>query len=216
MNGKPPIDADAQMIGAILADAEAQTTKIAEEARSTVDAELKSIEAEAKAVREEIVGRAKDKAQRLRARGQALAAVEARRIVLRARESAIQSILTQVKEQLAVLRLDDAAYRASLLFLAEEAVRGVSEPVVQLAVAKRDSHLLDSDFQFALKNGVSKSLGIGPDIRFAFDLADTAGGCVARSGDGRIVFDNTFTRRFERALRSLRAAILKEAPNCHE
>jgi len=212
MSGDTSIGADTQMVNSILADAEAQVAKILAEAKVTADAELSKADEEANAVRADLLNRATEKAKRLCSREQALATVEARRSDLRAREAAVQKVFELTLAELAVLHASPQAYRESLMFLASEALRGISEPHVRLSFADADRAVVDPPFLEALQAEMLKRLSSTPKIEVSFDLPDPRGGCIAKSPSGHVTFDNTYTQRFERAKRSLRTAILKEVP----
>ena len=104
------------------------------------------------------------------------------------------------------LRAADAATRREdLLHLASEAAARVGGPAIEIMVAPDDLVLADPTW-CALVAGT-----IGAAVTVAADAAVT-GGCIARSANGRLNYDNTFaarTRRFEGAWRSALSELLE-------
>ena len=103
------------------------------------------------------------------------------------------------------LRAADAATRRDdLLYLAGEAAARVGGPAVEIIVAPDDLALADPTWCAQVAGT------IGAAVTVAVDAAVT-GGCIARSADGRLNYDNTFTartRRFEGAWRSALSELL--------
>lgn len=99
---------------------------------------------------------------------------------------------------------ETATRREDLLHFACEAAASVGGRTVEIVVAPDDLPLLDS----AWRGQVTATLGAAVTVS-----ADTAvsGGCIARSADGRLNYDNTLaarTRRLERAWRSALSELL--------
>ena len=216
MSGEVPDSGQIEMAKSIVADAEAQIQAILEQARAAAAAETDKAAGEANATRAEILAKAGEKATKLNTREQALAKAEARRIELNAREAAISTVLERIQKELSALRADSDAYRQSLQMLAVEAIQGIAEPEVKLRFAAIDQTLVNSEFLEAVNTKAQARTGHNCAVHVLFDLADAGGGCSAESVSGRIIFDNTFARRLERARRSLRTAIVREAAKYNE
>jgi vacuolar-type H+-ATPase subunit E/Vma4 len=103
------------------------------------------------------------------------------------------------------LRIADAATRREdLLHLACEAGARVGSPAVEIVVAPDDLALADPAWR------VEVAATIGAAVTVSADAAVT-GGCIVRSADGRLNYDNTYaarTRRFEGAWRSALSELL--------
>ena len=99
---------------------------------------------------------------------------------------------------------DTATRREDLLLLACEAAARVGGPAIEIVVAPDDLALADPPWRAQLAAMTDTAVTV---------LADTAvtGGCIARSADGRLSYDNTFvarTKRFEGAWRSTLSELL--------
>jgi len=198
------------IIQKILEDAEAQARRILDGARRTGDSHRKKAETEAARVRQEIMDQAQAKADTLRAKEIATARMEAKRILLAAREEVVNAALHRIEEELAGLRKSEG-YREILLRLAREAIQAIGGSKVVLKLSKADEGLVDQDFLAELERTLvadEAKARVEIDVRFEADLDD--GGCIATSGDGRIIFDNTFTGRFERMKPELRSMLIRE------
>jgi vacuolar-type H+-ATPase subunit E/Vma4 len=97
------------------------------------------------------------------------------------------------------LRTADAATRREdLLHFASEAAVRVGGPAIEIVVAPDDLALADSAWRAEVASTTDAAVTVSAD-------AAVSGGCLARSADGRLHYDNTFaarTRRFEGAWRS--------------
>ena len=205
------MNADLEMTQAILADADAQARKCIEAAEASAAEALGKARAEADQTRAEIMARGEEKARRLRARETAVVNIECRRILLNARESAVQQVFHAIDAACGELRADAAQYALSLRAVAAEAVRGVGGDAVELMVHENDEALVDAAFIEALTTAAAPTT-----VAIRYTLADTSGGCVAVSRDGHITLNNTYARRLERMKRALRATIMREVADHHE
>jgi vacuolar-type H+-ATPase subunit E/Vma4 len=199
-----------EIIGKILGDGRARADRVKENARRSADAEKRKAQAEAERIRKESLDRAKRKAAVHRSKEVAGGHVEAKRILLRAREEAISGVFDTIRQELEKIHRDTARYRKSLVRLAGEAVRAIGEPEVEVVIGKEDE-----DFAVGkLVSDIVEDLGSqgikGIRIETVVDPGITGGGCVARSTDSRVIFNNTFERRLERMKPSLRSTIVSE------
>jgi vacuolar-type H+-ATPase subunit E/Vma4 len=99
---------------------------------------------------------------------------------------------------------DEATRREDLLRLAREAAARIGGPAVEVVVAPDDFPLADSEWRARLSATLAGAVTVSAD-------AAVNGGCLVRSGDGRLNYDNTFitrTRRFEGAWRSALSELL--------
>lgn len=199
-----------KMVEKILQEGESQAKRLLDNARRTEAAELRKAEGEAEKVRAEILHQATAKAKALRSKEVASANVQAKRVLLRAREDAISGVFATLEQKLARLRDNPEEYRRALLALAIEAVSGVGASEVRLKIDEADRTLVDQTFVEQIAKGVADRTGGEATIKIETDAAVSGGGCVAMSADGRVVLDNSFGRRLERAKPELRSVIANE------
>jgi vacuolar-type H+-ATPase subunit E/Vma4 len=199
-----------EIIQKILGDGEARAGHILDNAKRTADAEKRKAEAEAGKVRKEILDKAMRKAAALKSKEIAGAHIEAKRVLLRAREQAISRVFETIREALIKVHEDTPRYRKALVGLAVEAVRAIEDAQVTVVLGKDDEALTESDLVQEI-NGRLASEGLdGVSVEISIDPAVSGGGCLARSKDSRVIFDNTFARRLERLKPSLRSTIVSE------
>ena len=193
----------------ILDDAELEAQRILENAATIAEAEIARANKEAQQIQREILAQAEEKALKLKSRRLATSKIEAKKILLRAREEAVLIVFKQIEEQLNGIRQNPDRYRHALKNLATEAITGVGEPEVVLQVNGADGPIVDQAFWDDVKNAVSRSSGEEVGIAIQFNELVMGAGCVAKSTNGRVVFDNTFHRRFERMKPNLRPLIVR-------
>jgi vacuolar-type H+-ATPase subunit E/Vma4 len=201
---------EASMIEKILGDGRAQAERLLESARRSAEAERRKTEAQAEKARREILNRAERKIKTLRSKEIATGHIESKRILLRAREEAIAKIFGTIEQELYKVRQQPSEYKDALRNLALEAVAAIGMSEVVLKVAREDKALIGEAFVEDITARVRSGAGRDVKVALEFDPALSAGGCVAASSDGRIVFDNTFKRRLERMRPALRSVIVRE------
>lgn len=199
-----------EIIDKILADAASQAQRAIDNARKTAEAEIDKARNEGQKIQTEILAQAEEKAQKLRLREVSTAKLEAKRILLRAREKAVSKVFAQIEGELNGIRDDPDRYKRSLGNLAAEAILGVGESEVVLKLSRADEAFVDDAFVDDVRRSVMERSGGEIRIDVEFDPAEAGGGCVAKSADGRIVFDNTFRRRLGNMKPRLRSLIVKE------
>jgi len=205
-----------EIVDKILADAESQAQKAIDNARRMAEAEADKARKEGRKIQDEILAQAEETAEKLQLREVSTAKIEAKRIALRAREKAIAKVFAQIEQELEEIRGDPDQYRLSLGNLATEAVMGVGEPEVVLRVSRADKALVDDAFIDDVRRRVGERSGGSVKVDVRVEPTDMGGGCVARSKEGRIVFDNTFRRRLGSAKPRLRSLIVKELMKTNE
>ena len=192
----------------ILADAQAQARKLVDNAGRSAEAESRKTEREIAKIEEDIRAGWDAKVEKLRMREVSTARVEARRIILNAREEAVKRVFAEIGQGLEHLRTDPGRYRESLRNLAAEALTAIGGGEAVLRICERDSAVAGEAFAQDLGTYLGRT-GEGPRFRIEYEGRDNGGGCIASSPDGRIVFDNTFGRRLERLRSELRALIIE-------
>jgi vacuolar-type H+-ATPase subunit E/Vma4 len=198
------------IIEKILGDGEAQARRVVDNARRSEQSEMRKAEAEADKIRKEIVSKAEAKAGTLRSKVIATGHIEAKRMILRAREQAISRVFETIARELEKVRENPADYRKALGNLAVEAITAVGGPEVTLKICKEDQSLADDALLAEISRRAGDETGSETKVTLEIDPGLTGGGCIAVSGRGRIVFDNTFGRRLERMKPALRSVIVRE------
>ena len=202
--GTPP---EAAIIGQIIGDAEDQARRLIENAGIGVTAEEKKAEREKARFEEDLRAGWDSRVEKIRTREVSTARIEARRLLLNARELAVARVFDEIRAGLGHLREDPGRYRESLKRLAVEAVSAVGGDEVVLRLSERDRGLADEAFTKAVMEASGRAGDAGA-LKLEFHAVDSGGGCVAASPDGRVVFDNTFARRLERMRSELRSYII--------
>jgi vacuolar-type H+-ATPase subunit E/Vma4 len=126
-----------------------------------------------------------------------------RQLALESRERWMTRVVALGLEQLR--NADAATRRADQLHLACEAAARVGGPQVQIVVAPDDLALAGPAWRAEMAASVDVSVTVSADPA-------VTGGCIARSADGRLNYDNTFatrTRRFEAAWRAALSELLQ-------
>lgn len=199
-----------EIIGKILSDGEARAGRVLDNARRSAESETRKAEAEAEKVRKEILGQAKRKAAALTSKEVAGGHIEAKRILLRAREEAIAKVFDTVRQEMEKLHGDTSRYRKALVNLAVEAVRAIGEAEVTIEFGKEDEALTGEDLVSDITGRLGSEGMAEVKIDVVVDPGVRGGGCVGRSKDLRVIFNNTFHRRLERMKPSLRSTIVNE------
>jgi vacuolar-type H+-ATPase subunit E/Vma4 len=207
---KPDTAPEEGIIAKILGDAEAEAKRVVDNARRSERSEKRKAESEAAKIRGDIVGKAEAKAGTLKSKVIATGHIEAKRMVLRAREEAITKVLEMIERELKTMRKNPAEYRQALANLAVEAVSAVGESEVTLKFGEADDHLADDGLIGEITRRAAERSKREIKITREIDPAITSGGCVAVSKEGRINFDSSFARRLERMKPALRSVIVRE------
>ncbi len=194
----------------IISDGESQAKRVVDNARRSERSEKRKAESEANTIRKDIVGKAEAKAGTLKSKLIATGHIEAKRMVLRAREEAISKVFETIEQELHKIRENPAEYRKALTNLAVEAISAVVESEVTLKMGEEDKHLADDNLLEEIRQRACERAGRELSITLEIDPALTGGGCVAVSGQGRVNFDNSFSRRLERMKPALRSVIVRE------
>ena len=210
MSEKPSRGSEDEIIGKIMSDGRARAARVLDNARRSADGEKHKAETEAERIRKEMLDQVKRKVATLKSKEIAGGHIEAKRILLRAREEAISKVFDTIWEELGKLHEDRPRYGKALVNLAAEAVRAIGEAEVTVALGREDEALAGSGFVSGITGTLASEGMADIKIDVVVDPAIGGGGCVARSKDSRVIFDNTFKRRLERMRPSLRSAIVSE------
>ena len=175
------------VIAAIREDAQAEVDRVERDADRAIarlrdeDAALPVVVADADA---------RIRQARREAREQAAAEDWAdRQAALGARETWTRAVVAAAMPRL--VGQPDAARRTDLLRLAREAVARLTDRDCEILIARRDAGLADEAWGRSLDQTTGKRVTVT-----ASD--EIEGGCIARTKDGRIRFDNTYAARVRR------------------
>ncbi len=199
-----------QIVETILAEADARAKEIVENAERAAKAQVEKAQRQADVIRADILADAQHRSEKVRERETASGQIEAKRMLLRAREELTARVLDQLEGCLRTIRQDPDESNRSLWNLAGEAVCAVGQSEVVLKVGKADAGLVDEALAERLAAEASDEAGRSIAVTLQLDERDLGGGCIAQSPDGRIVYDNTYPKRMERGRKDLRARIVKE------
>ncbi len=201
----PDTGPESAIIESILSDARSEADRIIAKAKRALESQQKKAEMEATKIKEDAISRATTEIERIRKREISIAKMEAKRILLGARERLISMALERIRERLSELRREPA-YRESLLNLSSEAIGSIGANRVILRFSNIDSKLIGQSFIDELRRRV----GGEAEVEVRTDLGDDKAGCIALSSDQRVVFDNTYDARIKRFEQALRAKIAEE------
>jgi vacuolar-type H+-ATPase subunit E/Vma4 len=210
MNREAGSSPEEEIVEKILNDGEAQAARVIDGARRSETAEKRKAQGEVEKLRKEVLAQAESKARALRSKEIASAKIEAKRLLLRAREEAVSKVFTAVEREVAKIRENREEYRRVLISLAVEAISAVGGSRVILRIDENDRALMDDAHVEQIIQGVAKRTGGKITVNLESDPVLHGGGCVAASADGRVIFDNSFRRRLERMKPELRSVIAKE------
>ena len=151
-----------EIVEKILADAESQAQRAIENARRVAQAEADKARKEGRKIQAEILAQAEDKVEKLKLREVSTAKIEAKRILLGAREEAVAKVFTQIEGDLNEIRQNSDQYRRALGNLAADAILGVGEREIVLKVSRADKALVDDAFIDDVRRRVSERSGAEP------------------------------------------------------
>lgn len=201
----PEIAPESVMVEKMLSDARSEADRIIEKARFALESGQKRAEIEAEKIRKDMRARKMGQIEKIRKREISLARMEARRTLLNAREKLISIAYESIRRRLSDMRREPI-YRESLLNLSSEAIKSVGADRVILRFSNLDQNVVDQGFLDELLKRIDKRI----EVEVRMDLSDEKAGCIAVSGDQRVVFDNTYDARMKRLERTLRARIVEE------
>ncbi|MGQ9603665.1 MAG: V-type ATP synthase subunit E [bacterium] len=201
----PEIAPESVMVEKMLSDARSEADRIIEKARFALESGRKRAEIEAEEIRKDMIARTVGQIEKIRKREISLAKMEARRTLLNAREKLISIAYESIRRRLSDMRREPI-YRESLLNLSSEAIKSVGGDRVILRFSNLDRNVVDQGFLDELLKRTDKRI----EVEVRMDLSDEKAGCIALSGDQRVVFDNTYDARMKRLEQTLRARIVEE------
>ncbi|HOF38648.1 MAG TPA: V-type ATP synthase subunit E [Candidatus Hydrogenedentes bacterium] len=204
-----------QIVESILADADAQASRIIESAESAAADARKQAQMEGERGRDEVLEATRERCAKLRTQELATARIEARRLLVAARESVAERVLAQIEKKLEAVRRSPEMCAKSLRNLAAEAAAAIALPEVVVRIYKDDAAFLSDAFPGEVAADPRAAAAGVSRVILQLDSHDSGGGCIAQSTDGRIVYDNTYKTRMQRKRRELRAMIVEDVINSH-
>ncbi len=188
--------------------AEAEGRGIIEEARKGADQKRKGAEAQALRIKEEALERAEARAESMRETQLANLAMQKKRIRLRRNEEIMQLVIGRVVSSLEE-RVDTPEYAEALEKWAVEACLGLGMDAAILETSPAERKYFDAPALQKIRQKV-RDRG-GPRIELSLSDKSTDGaGVVARSPDGRVVYDNRIRTRIRRNENTLKKIIYQE------
>lgn len=185
----------------ILQDAQRRAERTRKRAEREAKKILKEAEAEAGATAEKALGAAQRRADRIADSILATVGQEAQRARLEAREAELTKLFERAIERLADRSTRD--YPAVLATLAAQAIGAMRTDAVVLAFAGPDRPIVTE----AWLEDVRRRAGGNVAVSVSDAPAPIRGGVVARSADGRLLYDNSFAARLERRRPELRQQV---------
>lgn len=207
---------EVEIIKSIMTEADAKARSALDSAKNTIEVEDAKARKESEEIKRDIIAKAEETARRLQTREEATASVEAQRILLMAREEAVEKVVLAIETELKELRGDSTQYRTGLMNLALEAVLAIGTAETRLYLSTADHALVGSGFLETLNSQARELSGNQLAVSVEIAQTDLGGGCIAQSLDGRVVFDNTFSKRLARMKEQLRLSIIEEISKNHE
>ncbi len=204
-----------QIIESILSDADAQASRIIESAENAARAAREKARIEGERGRDESLAKARERCAKLYAQELATARIEAKRLLLAAREDVAERVLGQLEERLDAVRRSPETYARSLRNLAVEAVAAIGQPEVVVRISPADAALVGDSFASEVASDSRAAAAGVSSVTLQLEACDLGGGCIAQSPDGRVVYDNTYRTRMQRKRRELRAMIVRDVMNSH-
>jgi len=141
---------------------------------------------------------AQERGERLAQAVLATLEAEAQRELLAAREGELDKLFEQARQRLADKGGYD--YPAVLAVLAAQAIEAMAAPEVVLELNDGDRAIATEAWLADLRGRVGREVAIA----VADGAAPIDGGLIARSADGRLLYDNSFAARLERLRPDLR------------
>ena len=134
--------------------------------------------------------------------------MEAGRLVLQAREDAINSLFKRIEDRVRDIPNDIAEYRIALTNLLTEAITAIGTEVVSVYLSVTDRDLANEIMLEQVKRRVHENTHRTVTVSLHYTDHTYVPGCIATSEDGHVRLDNTLERRLVEARRRLRPQIV--------
>lgn len=196
------------LLGEIRKKAEAESREIIAEAEKTAEQKLTAAEAQGERIKGETKERAEARAESTRETKLANLAMQKKRIRLHQNEEIMQLVMQRVENSIED-KVDTFEYARALEGWAVEACLGIGTEAALLETSRAERKYFDP----AKLDGIGKKVRErgGPRMEITLSGNDNSDpGVLARSPDGRLVYDNRIVTRIRRNKNRLRKIIHQE------
>ncbi|UCH37360.1 MAG: hypothetical protein JSV76_06710 [Candidatus Bathyarchaeota archaeon] len=198
-----------KIIDRILADARENAEFILMDARKSAEKKMeeqkKLARMRAESEASSILKKGKDEAEATRRTVVTGARRKASWMVLSEKERLVTSVLNEVETRFRNLHRSE--YLSILQRLIVNAGVAIDDERLEVLLREQDSKL---PFDLSIiANAIAEKTGKVPELSISSERIESYGGCVIRTGDKRIVIDNTFSAILKRREKTLRHNIAK-------
>jgi len=135
--------------------------------------------------------------------------LEKKRLVFTEKDKFVQSVLAEVKKKSVGFR-KDSAYPEFLKNAIVEGIKVIEEDKIEIYYSYLDEHLFNESFIKHIRSVCSEVLHKDCEVKFnKADFKDL--GVIVNSTGGRMMYDNRFLSRMERAKEEIYMELLKES-----
>jgi len=186
----------------ILEDTEREAEKIIREAERRAEEILRKAKEDAEKIRSQLLAEAKEKSEIKRKKILSQAEMEAKSRLLEEKERLVNEAFNR-----AIIRLKEfiqtEEYHDCLLELVRDAVKKMDANYVVIYVNPKDREWL-------IKEGLDKLCKeLDVKLKLADETLNCLGGCIVKTSDGKLSYNNTFEKRLERLKHVLRIKVGK-------
>ena len=189
----------------VLKQAQEQASEILDRAKRVSERDLVYAREEAEEIRSQQRSKVDPMAEMEGRKTLVDAEMEARRKLLEKKDELVSRIFAQAENRLEELRGSEA-YMDIITRLIEEGVASIGAEIT-IGFSQKDKDAFTPEAISSIKSRVAKSLGA--DIRLNFQCigSDISSGVIIKSKDGRVIIDNSFSKRLGRLKEELRGEV---------
>jgi V/A-type H+-transporting ATPase subunit E len=186
----------------ILEDVKTESEKIIRDAETKAAKILRDAKTEAESRHLSLLAEAKEKSELEQKKMKSLTQIEIRNIRLQVKENYINDVFDKALARLKQF-VESDRYPSYLLEFIEESSKKIDSEQLVVFVNSKDRKLL--------KNGMFEDLSkkIGKKLTLADETVDCLGGCIVKTQDMRLQYDNTFEKRLHVLRPNLRIELAK-------
>jgi V/A-type H+-transporting ATPase subunit E len=197
-----------RIVQRIREDSETQRKEILAEAQKKADEILAEAQKKAEALRRGILTKGSRETEMEKQRIIANAKLRERKLLLDAKEEAIQEAFGKAEERLRQAR-SEKEYSDALKRVIGEAIRSLGGGEVEVLTREDDAQRLKNGLLDEISRELKAELKAPLQITLSEETIETMGGAIVRSRNGKVEVDNTFETRLERSREDLRAKVSK-------
>jgi len=189
--------------------ADEEVKKIIEEAESTAKKIIEEAESKAARIKDERLRRVKKEMDEKEKAGISFAKMDGRKMVMEVKEEFSKKAFSEVEKRLKSFSSSkmDERYQDILMNLTIEATSNIDSKEIKISANKSDLDVLKRNIQ-TIRSTVSKMRGSEAEIEIDNKAIDTISGVIARSKDGKQIYNNTFEARLSRTFEELKGKFL--------